>query len=270
MLDFPPMNELRLRFSDGDQPDLVLGAGVHALGRRPNGLGPVDGEQPWLLQLCNDRRGIWLTVADELRGVHVNGRPVRHVALLRAGDSIHVDGSELLLTAANDGHKPLAAGGTSRDNIANLRFALRGIGGSHHGRSISLESPRRIGRDAEADIRIDGPGIAAQHALVEVANGQVVLRAPGADVLVNGQRVRETVLQAGDQIAFDVQHRFVLEGPPPSERPSALQVRATFTDDVDTPPLPPRKRWTQRMPWLLIAAVLLAAAISGLLLFGAR
>lgn len=29
---------------------------------------------PWLLQLCNDRRGIWLTVAEGLRGVHVNGR----------------------------------------------------------------------------------------------------------------------------------------------------------------------------------------------------
>ncbi|HQW59053.1 MAG TPA: FHA domain-containing protein, partial [Thermomonas sp.] len=84
------MNELRLRFGDGDQPDLVLGSGVHALGRLPTGLGPVDAEQPWLLQLCNDRRGIWLTVADDLRGVHVNGRPVQHVAMLRAGDSIHV------------------------------------------------------------------------------------------------------------------------------------------------------------------------------------
>ena len=61
---FAPMNELRLRFGDGDQPDLVLGSGVHALGRLPTGLGPVDAEQPWLLQLCNDRRGIWLTVAD--------------------------------------------------------------------------------------------------------------------------------------------------------------------------------------------------------------
>ena len=78
------MNELRLRFGDGDQPDLVLGSGVHALGRLPTGLGPVDAEQPWLLQLCNDRRGIWLTVADYLRGVHVNGRPVREKAILRA------------------------------------------------------------------------------------------------------------------------------------------------------------------------------------------
>ena len=154
------MNELRLRFSDGDQPDLVLGAGVHALGRRPDGLGPVDAEQPWLLQLCNDRRGIWLTVADDLRGVHVNGRPVQHVAMLRAGDSIHVDGNELLLTAANDGRALSPANSTARDSIGNLRLALRGIGGAHHGRSISLEQPRRIGRASDADIRIEGPGIA--------------------------------------------------------------------------------------------------------------
>ncbi len=87
---------------------------IHALGRLPTGLGPVDGEQPWLLQLCNDRRGIWLTVADELRGVHVNGRPVRHVAMLRAGDSIHVDGSELLLIAANDDRTPPPAGARAR------------------------------------------------------------------------------------------------------------------------------------------------------------
>ena len=266
------MNELRLRFSDGDQPDLVLGAGVHALGRRPDGLGPVDAEQPWLLQLCNDRRGIWLTVADDLRGVHVNGRPVQHVAMLRAGDSIHVDGNELLLTAANDGRALSPANSTARDSIGNLRLALRGIGGAHHGRSISLEQPRRIGRASDADIRIEGPGIAERHALVEAVNGQAVLRDADADVLVNGQRMRNAVLHAGDQIAFDVQHRFVLEGPPaPNAGAASLaRLRTSFADDADEAPTAPRKSWLRRMPWLLIAAILLAAALAGLLLFGAR
>jgi hypothetical protein len=114
MLDCRPMSELRLRFSDGDQPDLVVGAGVHALGRLPTGLGPVDAEQPWLLRVSNDRRGLWLTVAEGLRGVHVNGRPVQHVAMLRAGDSIHVDGGELLLVAANDGRAVAACGRRAR------------------------------------------------------------------------------------------------------------------------------------------------------------
>ena len=31
-----------------------------------------------------------------------------------------------------------------------------------------------------------------------------------------------------------------------------------------------RRHWTLRVPWLLLAAILLAAALSGLLLFGAR
>lgn len=266
------MNEVRLRFSDGDQPDLVIGAGVHALGRLPTGLGPVGAEQPWLLQLCNDRRGIWLTLADELRGVHVNGRPVQHVAMLRAGDSIHVDGNELLLTAANDGRAPPPAGTAQRDPIGNLRLVLRGVGGAHHGRSISLEKPRRIGRATDADIRIEGPGIAERHALVEAVNGQAVLRNAEAGVLVNGQRVREAVLQAGDQIAFDVQHRFVLEGPPPhaADNSPAARLRSAFAEDADDAPVPPRKSWLQRMPWLLIAAVLMAAALTALLLFGAR
>ncbi|MEO6102024.1 MAG: FHA domain-containing protein, partial [Pseudoxanthomonas sp.] len=228
------MNELRLRFCDGEQPDLMLGAGVHALGRLPNGLGPVDAEQPWLLQLCNDRRGIWMTVADDLRGVHVNGRPVQHVAMLRAGDSIHVDGGELLLTAANDPNStPLAASG-QRDSVSSLRLVLRGIGGQHHGRSISLEQPRRIGRGSDADIRIEGPGITERHAMIEAINGQAVLRDAQADVLVNGHRTRHAALQAGDQIAFDVQHRFVVEGPPPASAgsTSSARLQAAFDDDM--------------------------------------
>ena len=266
------MSELRLRFCDGEQPDLLLGAGVHALGRLPNGLGPVDIEQPWLLQLCNDRRGIWMAVADDLRGVHVNGRPVQHVAMLRAGDSIHVDGGELLLTAANDpGATPHAASG-QRDSVSSMRLVLRGIGGQHHGRSITLETPRRIGRASDADIRIEGPGIAEQHAIVEAIHGQAILRDAQADVMVNGHRTRQAALQAGDQIAFDVQHRFVVEGPPPAAvtNASAARMQAAFDDErADAAPAPQRT-WPQRMPWLLVAAVMLAAALSVLLVFGAR
>ncbi len=270
MLDSAAMNELRLRFCDGEQPDLVLAAGVHALGRLPTGLGPVEGEQPWLLKICSDRRGIWLTVGDEVRGVHVNGRPVQHVALLRAGDSIHVDGGELMLTAAN-ASKPLPAPVTSaRDSVANLRLSLRGIGGQHHGRSISLEQPRRIGRATDADIRIEGPGIAERHALIEGVNGQAVLRDADADVLLNGQPVRQAVLQAGDQIAFDVQHRFVLEGPPPTLAPLPnnrhTEASTAAGDDADHP----YSRGTVRVPWLLLAAILMAGMLALLLVYGTR
>lgn len=267
------MKELRLRFCDGEQPDLLLGAGLHALGRLPTGLGPVDAEQPWLLQLCNDRRGIWLTVADDLRGVHVNGRPVQHVAMLRAGDSIHVDGGELLLTAANEPSATLpVATGQREASATSLRLVLRGIGGQHHGRSISLAQPRRIGRGSDVDIRIEGQGIVDRHALIESVNGQAVLRDAQADVMVNGHRTRQAALQAGDQIAFDVQHRFVVEGPPPQALAgnSATRPQPGYNDEADEYPHDLRRSRFGRMPWLLLAAILLAAALSGLLLFGAR
>jgi len=266
------MNELRLRFCDGEQPDLMLGTGLHALGRLPTGLGPVDAEQPWLLQLCNDRRGIWLTVADDLRGVHVNGRPVQHVAMLRAGDSIHVDGGELLLTAASDPSNTFPTSAARDTATTGHRLILRGVGGLHHGRSITLEKPRRIGSGSDADIRIEGQGIVGHHALIEAVNGQAVLRDAQADVMVNGHRTRKALLQAGDQIAFDVQQRFVVEGTPLHKEAgnAAMQPNPDYDDEAEEYARNSHRRGLWRMPWLLLAAILLAAALSVLLVFGAR
>lgn len=265
------MNELRLRFCDGEQPDLILGAGLNALGRLPTGLGPVGVDQPWLLQLCNDRRGVWLTVADDLRGVHVNGRPVQHVAMLRAGDSIHVDGSELLLTAANDPGKIMSTH-SSGDRSPTGQLILRGVGGLHHGRSINLGKPCRIGSGNGVDIRIEGHGIANHHALIEAGNGQVLLRDAQADVMVNGHRTRQAVLHSGDQIAFDMKQRFVVEGTPlrATAGNAATQGHPNHGDDAEEHARHSRRRGLGRLPWLLLAAILLAAALSGLLVFGAR
>lgn len=268
---FAPMNELRLRFCDGEQADLVLETGLHALGRLPTGLGPVDAGQPWLLQLCNDRRGIWMTVADGLGGVHVNGRSIQHVAMLRAGDSIHVDGDELLLTSRAEPGQDLPANSAVRDPVAvGERLLLRGIGGQHHGHGINLEKPRRIGRGSQMDIRIDGQSISEQHAIIEVGNGQAVLRDAQADVLVNGHVTRHTNLQVGDQITFAAQHRFVLEGTPPQVASNQHSFLTPGSRDDLEMVQPARRSWLGRMPWLLIAAILLAAALSSLLLFGAR
>lgn len=267
MLDFAAMNDLHLRFCDGRQPDLPLQPGVHTLGHTPAGLGPVEADASALLQLCNDRRGIWMTVNEGMRGVHVNGRPVQQVAMLRAGDSIHADGSELLLYAANDDRALPPSMPPARDPVGNLRMVLRGIGGPYHGRCISLDRPRRVGSAAAADLRIEGTGIAPEHALLEAGNGFAVLRHAAADVRVNGRPVRQAVLHSGDQITFDVRHRFVLEGPPPA---TASTVRTAPPSEADTPPAPPRRRWTQGVPWLLLAALLLAAALAALLVFGAR
>lgn len=259
------MKQPFLRFCDSSQPDLAIAAGVLAFGRDASGqLATVDAQSPWLLQLSNDRRGLWLTVAEQVRGVHVNGRPIQQVAMLRAGDCIHVAGRQLLLLSEVD-TRPATEIAPPQDPVASVRLVLRGVGGRHHGRSISLDRPCRIGSAPDSELRIEGHGILPQHAVVEGSNGQVLLHAHGDAVQVNGQPTREAVLHGGDQITFGPQHRFVLEAPP-----APVPLPQKFDPELDAAPVPPRHGWANRIPWLLVAAALLAIGLSALLAFAPR
>ena len=128
------MNVLRLRFPNRQQPDLILGSGVHAIGRDATGR-PVMLDHPAeaIAQFCVDRRGAWLQVREGTRGLHVNGRPVRRMALLRAGDAVFVDGNEWLLLGDTPPAAPSEAKPVPGED-ADPRMLLRGVGGAHHGR----------------------------------------------------------------------------------------------------------------------------------------
>jgi hypothetical protein len=96
------------------------------------------------------------------------------------------------------------------DTPGDLRLVLRGVGGHYHGRSITLERPRLVGRAAEADIRIDNQAFPERHARLEHHDGRVLLRDldSGESSAVNGKPVRDALLLPGDQVVFDAQHRF--------------------------------------------------------------
>ncbi len=278
MLDFRPM-EITLRAPGTPIDALTLDAGLHAIGRAPEGgLRRVEGAGDARVWIRVDRCGTWLSVVEGVRGVHVNGRPVRRCALLRAGDSVHVDGSEIVLTAPVAG--PLGAGTGSTPGspaiapaeAADPRLVLRGVGGRHHGRSFTLGQPRTVGSGADADICLDGhcrdgggEQGASRVARIAWEGGQVVLRAAGGEaaVAVNGVACREAVLRAGDQIAFATGQRFLVEAP----LPAAVAAPAGDGGDAapETAPAPLRPA-TRRLPLLLVAALLLAAGLSALLL----
>ncbi|MBB1472067.1 FHA domain-containing protein [Luteimonas sp. MC1782] len=263
------MDTLRLRFA-GNDVDLPLTGGVHGIGRIADGsgaLGPVAASPA--VAFCVDRRGVWLTVPPETRGVHVNGRPVRRMAMLRVGDAIFVDGTEMRLVAAQPPRQPDAGFEDSGTEPGDARVVLRGVGGQYHGRSFTLERPRLVGRAAEADIRIDEPAFAERHARLEIHRGEVVLRDLGSaeGSVVNGEAVRDAVLQAGDQVVFDAHHRFVVEAPA-----AARTARAVEPEDSGLPAAAdPSRRGSggMRLPWLLVAALVLAGLLALLLLFGA-
>ena len=171
MLDSWRVDALKLRFDDNGT-ELPLGPGMHGIGRGgDDAIGLVIDPQAPLLRFCVDRRGVWLAVSDGVRGIHVNGRPVRRMAMLRPGDAIHVDGSELTLMRAGDPAANTALPAAT-DAPGDLRLVLRGVGGDYHGRSITLERPRLVGRAAEADIRIDSPAFPERHARLEHDGGR--------------------------------------------------------------------------------------------------
>lgn len=273
MLDCGRMTALKLRFPTPDEPELPLDMGEHGVAPRAGGAGlaPVaDGATP-SVRFCVDRRGVWLTVSDGVRGVHVNGRAIQRMAMLRTGDAVYVDGHELRLVSST----PVAARARAEEAQgafdtadADLRIVLRGVGGRYHGRSFTLARPRLVGRHADADIRIDDPGFAERHARLERAGTGVRLidLGEGEGSLVNGEPVRDAWLQAGDQVVFDAHHRFVVEAP-------ARAVHLPDDDDGVMPDahalLPATSRGGLPLPWLLLAAAVIAGLLSVLLLFGA-
>lgn len=270
------VNELRLRFPSHDHPDIPIGMGVHGIGRDPyqdRAIGVVESPQDALVQFCVDRRGVWLAVADGIRGVHVNGRPVLHMTMLRLGDSVHVEGIEMVLVGSGvvDG-LPRDLASAPADGNGNLRVVLRGVGGQYHGRCFTLDRPRVVGRLEQSDIRIDDPAFADRHARLELHGERVVLRDLGSyeGSMVNGERVRETVLSAGDQIVFDAYHRFVVEAP--SRAPTALTEPSAQDRQMADAAVDVRGQsgsgW--RLPWLLLAAALLATALAALFWFGPK
>ena len=249
--------EITLRAPGTPIDALTLDDGLHAIGRAPGGglcrLSGTGGDARVWIRV--DRCGTWLAVVDGVRGVHVNGRPVRRCALLRAGDSVHVDGEEIVLTgpvASADGAASAGAASPAQGSAgeaADPRLVLRGVGGRHHGRSYTLEQAREL-----ADGRIVHEG------------GRLLLRA-GRDeppVTVNGVPCREAALRPGDQLALESGQRFVVEAP--LAVAGADAVAAEATSPAGAAPAESLRPTARRLPLLLVAALLLAAALSALLL----
>ncbi|HST45669.1 MAG TPA: FHA domain-containing protein [Luteimonas sp.] len=266
------MDTLKLRFSNQDVAELPLAVGVHGVGRMPgqrDQLVPVT--EGAAVHFHVDRRGVWLTVAEGTRGVHVNGREIQRMAMLRVGDAIFVDGIEMRLLSGH-GPQALPSDWRAEDGAdpGDVRVVLRGVGGQYHGRSFTLERPRLVGRSADADIRIDEASFADRHARIEIRGQQVALRDLGTSEgsLVNGEQVRDVLLLPGDQVVFDGHHRFVLEAPARAAawRDASTRdgVAAAFAERLPSPPAS-ALRW----PWLLLAALGLALVLGSLLLFGA-
>ena len=240
---------------------------MHGIGRSGQGAPGLVDEAQANVRICVDRRGAWLHVGEGAGSVHVNGRPVQRLAMLRVGDVVFVDGVEIALLGpvlpADESAPAASAGG-------DPRVLLRGVGGRYHGRSFTLERPRLVGRARDADIRLEDHDVAERHARLEPQGECVQLRDLGSSEgsLVNGRPVRDALLRPGDQVVFNAHHRFVVETPGHALAAVGGEAHPEEDGAAERPLSPDLARSTRRLPWLLLAALLIAAALSALLLFG--
>lgn len=249
------MNTYRLRLQNTAHPaEYELGPGVHALGVDRSGLPTVtEDSHDAIARISIDRRGVWLRIREDVRGLHVNGRPVRRVAQLRGGDCVYVEGEGLLLV----GRKPEAPPRQPRavDGVSTL--LLRSVGGEHHGRCFGL--PGHASGDGAPALPESGLHLTA------VDGGIALETSDAAGVVVNGHPVHRALLRPGDQLVVGGR-RYVLEGHVAAVEP----VRGAPQAAPRAPESPGLPAGMRRLPWLLLAAALIALALAGLLLYGGR
>jgi hypothetical protein len=257
---------LRLHFPNRPSADIVLNEGLcpivrHASGQILAGVSAVG--MLLLARFCLDRRGLWLQISNDRVHVHVNGRPVRRMAFVRAGDHIHIDGQDIHVLGRMD-----AAG----DRAAHTAL-LRGYGGSLHGRAFALDRNWVLGSSAQADIVVQDTSLPALYLRIQ-PQGEVIdlqVLAGGPALQVNGQSCTQSTLLPGDQICIADGLRLVVESPAVVMPPVSESTPITPAPGVDrTSPNASVGRMRMGWWWLLLAALVLGGALAALLLFGPR
>lgn len=286
---------MRLTFPNGEHPDVIEASRI-SLGSGSDSRVRLEGLAERHAVLANDRRGLWLVIESGDAVAHVNARPVSRLALVRPGDLISLGRVQVLLRSESDPQTsplPPASAALNRESTGNSavcaeRFVLRGVGGAHYGRSFPLCEPVIVGRGDSADIRLDEPAMGDRQARVELHGDRVVLRDLGAGdgTILNGVPVRNALLAAGDQLAWE-QNRYVLEAPglsAPVQRHDTTPLPPTAAHTTQTmrpvtgvhsvqaaePSGPTPHRRGAGVWWLIVSAAALGAAIAALLFYAPR
>jgi pSer/pThr/pTyr-binding forkhead associated (FHA) protein len=289
---------MRLSFPNGEHPDVVIDQGEVRVGSAAGNRVVIAGaglSANHAVFRIDAQRGISLTLESGSGGAHVNARPVRELALLRLGDVVSLSRLQVLVKPDDERlidrsvPSPPPPMSDPAQRAAASRVVLRGIAGAFHGRTFSLLDPVTIGRAANAEIRLDEPGMEDRHAVLEQHPDRVVLRDLGSHdgAVVNGIALKSAVLHPGDQIAFE-QHRFLLEAPGLPPRGTAMfapaprsgmgttqtmqAVQAPIHDAASVPSQAPARSGESRFNywWLLGAAVAIAVVFVGILLYAPR
>lgn len=268
---------MRLSFANGEHADFVADSGAISLGNADGNTLVLPGRDvaAWHARLTVDPRGVVLEVLDPTARTHVNARPVREKALLRSGDMLCLGKVMIALKADRDDliETTLPAETTTHaSSLQPSRVILRGVSGSHFGKTIAVDNRLVIGCDPMCDLVVDEARIAPRHAAIENVGEAIYLRdiASPNGMTVNGVRVRNAIVHPGDQIVFEHNHFIVeapglpLRGDNPDSSAHAITETLDAVDagDAGTP------QAHGAIGWLIGAAALIALALALLIYRG--
>ncbi len=129
-------------------------------------------------------------------------------------------------------------------------YRLKGASGKVAGLSHPLGAVTRIGRAGDCELVIDetqAPDLLAEISLQTDGGLRLVKRDAGGEILLNGEPVSDARLSSGDEIRIGTS-RWVLQAP-------GLKPEKVLTEQA----LKHRSRW---LPWLMVVALLAAAALA--------
>ncbi|MEP6898388.1 MAG: FHA domain-containing protein [Rhodanobacter sp.] len=236
--------QAQLRIGSAPDNDLVLAAGQAAAHH---------------LRIQQDRRGWVLLVLPSADRIHVNARPVRERALLRAGDVISVGDCRMLLRADLD---PASRASLSLPAQQRCTVALRAVAGPLSGKVLPLQDSLELGAQGHWPLELPQAELASLR--LSWQDAQLVLEStrPSArhPLRVNGVVVQKIALQPGDQIGLAM-HRFVVEAPGMEPEPAIVMPAPSAQHLPEEAAGPTREVW-----WLIVTAAVLALGIALVLL----
>jgi hypothetical protein len=236
--------QAQLRIGSAPDNDLVLATGQAAAHH---------------LRIQQDRRGWVLQILPSAERIHVNARPVRERALLRAGDVISVGDCRMLL---RDDQDPAVRAALSVPAQGRCTVALRAVAGPLSGKVLPLRDSLELGPQGRCALELPQGETASMRlywhdAQLMLESTQSSSRHP---LRVNGVVAQKLALQPGDQIGLAM-HRFVLEAPGMEPEPEIAMPEPSPQHLPEEAAGPTREVW-----WLIVTAAVLALGIALVLL----
>ena len=206
---------------EGGEPTVDLAEGRITVGREGENTlvldsGDVSG---FHAEIHCDRAGVFLVDLGSTNGTRVNDQPVLARRKLEPWDIVHF-GSTKAEVVDTEGRRPtqlMQAVGAAGPGIAGPGAAvpaepwhLVGLQGE-----LVVTGQHVVGRDAASDFVLSSAGVSRRHAQLELSRGRLLVKDLGSSngTFVNGERIQEQALRAGDEVKFDVEP-FRVEGPP--------------------------------------------------------